>query len=497
MKDDYWNTILTSSRITSESLSGLHGDSTGYFNVIKKINKDLNAFVFYNENIQTRKVDAVHGDATHAASSTHSIPCAIKSNIAMKGMPLHCASNLLKDFTSPVHASAIAQLLDAGFSIVGLTNMDEFGMGSSTTHSIFGRTANPWDIGRSPGGSSGGSAAAVAAGMVPFALGSDTGGSVRQPAMFCGVWGLKPSYGAVSRYGLVAYSSSLDVIGIIAEQPSWLRKIFSIIKVKGRDPKDTSSFYPQKTPSEQVKKVAVYIPRRNIAEEIRNGMLLAVQQYRNIGYEVTEIDLPIFDYAAAVYLNISTAEASSNLARFDGIRYGTRDATAQSSADLVRRSRNAGFGSEVKLRVLTGAYILQSGFQDQYYTKARALQKHIQKTLLSLFKHYDLLILPVFPTQSFRFDDTQLSDFAQKLGDTFSVVANLAGLPAASFPVAWYNGLPMGAQVVGPLYTEDRICLFLENTAHLFEHRYSPYAKKFFEHSSRDLQDREAMMKDL
>ncbi len=451
-----------------------------YKTALQETNKDLNAFTYFSD----------LAEAASAATDL-AVPFAVKANIAVKDRPLTCASRLLEQVTSPIDSSVFAALSRSGAQLAGITNMDEFGMGSSTIHSIFGRTNNPWDTGRSPGGSSGGSASAVAAGMVPFALGSDTGGSIRQPAMFCGVWGLKPSYGAVSRYGLVAYSSSLDVIGIIAEDPQWLETVFSTIRVKGRDALDASSYYPSTEPSDTTKRIAYFVPDEDVSEETKQSVLCAVEAYKKAGYEVTKIDLSLFRYAAAVYMTISTAEASSNLARFDGIRYGSRGGGfAEDGANLIRTARNKGFASEVKLRVLTGAYVLRSGFQDQYYTKALALRSRIRRTLLSVFSNYDLLVLPVFPTQSFSFDDDSMDDFRQKQGDTFSVVANLSGLPAAACPVAWHNGLPSGIQVVGPRYAEKRICRFLCATKDLFEHRHSPYAKSFFEKTERGQEDR-------
>lgn len=462
-----------------------------YMQAIKEVNKDLNAFVYFNSLDSSQ--DKAHAQKPIEGTGTSlSVPFAVKSNIAIKGKPLTCASKLLENFVSPISATAVQALERNGAQLAGLTNMDEFGMGSSTVHSIFGRTNNPWDIERSPGGSSGGSAVAVSSGMVPFALGSDTGGSIRQPSMFCGVWGLKPSYGAVSRYGLVAYASSLDVIGIIAEDPDWLDLVFSIIKVNGRDPRDASSFYPADQPPETVKKIAAFIPKENITDEIRQALLLAIARYKEAGYQVEEIDLSIFDYAPAVYLNISTAEASANLARFDGIRYGNRAGMSENSNALVRLARSKGFGKEVQFRVLTGGYVLQSGFQDQYYKKSLLLRNRIRKTLLSLFTQYDLIVLPAFPTQSFLFNDTEMNEFMQKLGDTFSVVANLAGIPAAACPVMWENGLPAGVQLLGPHYSEKRICSFLQKTKHLFEHRYSPYTKTFFEKTGREAQERKA-----
>ena len=469
----YWKQQLTAPHIDT------------YIQSIKEINKDINAFIVYNDVSEITTSQKQNTIADKTATALDGIPFAIKSNIAVKGHTLNCASSLLEHFKSPVTASAVQSIFNNGAKCIGFTNMDEFGMGSSTTHSIYGKTTNPWDIQRSPGGSSGGSASAVASGTVPFALGSDTGGSIRQPAMFCGAWGLKPSYGAISRYGLVTYSSSLDVIGIIAEDPYWLDTVFSVMKVQKQDIHDASSFYPTTIPSTKVKKIATYIPKGHITDTMQKSMQDAIKVYRKAGYEVEEIDLSLFEYAPAVYLTISTAEASANLARFDGIRYGNRGGFTENALSLVQNARNNGLGEEVKLRIITGGYVLQSGFQYQYYTKALDLRKHIRKTLLSVLSSYDLLMLPVFPTQSFLFNDKNMNDFFQKKGDTYSVVANLSGLPAIACPIGIYETLPSGIQMLGPHYSEKRLCKFAIDTKELFEHHHSPYAKLFFDKTSR------------
>ncbi len=474
---EYWKKQLSSSHIET------------YTNAIKEVNEHINAFVVCNTPSEIVAPQEQSNDSTQSSAALSNIPFAIKSNIAVQGHTVNCASALLEHFKSPITASAVQSIFNNGAKCVGFTNMDEFGMGSSTVHSIYGRTNNPWDLQRSPGGSSGGTAAAVSAGTVPFALGSDTGGSIRQPAMFCGAWGLKPSYGAVSRYGLVAYSSSLDVIGIIAEDPYWLDTVFSVMKVQERDAHDASSFYPKTVPSTEVKKIAAYIPKKeDITEQMYRTMQDAMKGYRNAGYEVEEIDLSIFEYAPAVYLTISTAEASANLARFDGIRYGNRGGFAENASSLVQNARNHGLGEEVKLRIITGGYVLQSGFQDQYYTKALSLRKHIRKTLVSILSHYDMLMLPVFPTQAFLFEDKNMNDFAQKIGDTYSVVANLSGLPAISCPTGLYDQLPSGIQMIGPYYSEKRLCKFAADTKHIFEHHRSAHAQAFFKRTSQQIQ---------
>ncbi len=442
---------------------------------IHSVNKDINAFVELYKNAKYEKTDD---------TLLTEVPFAIKSNISLKGEILSCASKILEHFISPIHATAVKQLLEAGAVPLGRTNMDEFGMGSDTTHSIYGRTRNPWDLDYSPGGSSGGSAAAVASGCVPFALGSDTGGSVRQPAMFCGVWGLKPTYGSVSRYGLVAYSSSLDVIGIIAEHPKWLRDVFSVIRVQtatedsdARDPNDTSSFYPFSRPSPKAKRIGICISNKDIEvdKSIQNAIKRTKKIYESLGYETVDIDLPFVKYSPAVYLNLSTAEASANLARFDGIRYGDRGGFAENREQLVRNARNSGLGEEVKLRILTGAFVLRSGFQDKYYSIAQKLRVHIRSEILKMFKTVDLIVSPVSPKPVFRFDDDSMDEFQQKLCDAYSVIANITGIPAVSAPIC-FDDMPISVQIMAPHYGEERLFSFLDATSGYFEHKWSPYA---------------------
>jgi aspartyl-tRNA(Asn)/glutamyl-tRNA(Gln) amidotransferase subunit A len=387
----------------------------------------------------------------------------VKDNIAVRGYQLTCGSRLLEGVVSPYTATAVERLQHAGAVVAGKTNLDEFGMGSSTENSAFKRTLNPFDHGRVPGGSSGGSAAAVAAGIVDFALGSDTGGSVRQPASFCGLFGLKPTYGAVSRYGLVAYASSLEVIGVLAKSVDLVERVFSAMR--GEDPRDHSSlaWKPAARPAARGKHRAlrVGLPREctgeGLAPEVRRTLETTKERLAGLGHPVVEVGLTTLEHVVAAYYVIATAEASANLARFDGIRYGRRAEGAVNPEELVLASRSAGFGDEVKLRILLGTYVLRSGFQDQYYLRAQKVRTAIRTDFARAFKDVDLLLMPVYPVPPFAPGSAEADPFAQKLADVYTCSANLAGLPALAFPAAVEAGLPIGMQLVAPPFAEDRL----------------------------------------
>jgi aspartyl-tRNA(Asn)/glutamyl-tRNA(Gln) amidotransferase subunit A len=394
----------------------------------------------------------------------------VKDNIAVRGYQLTCGSRLLEGVVSPYTATAVERLQHAGAVVAGKTNLDEFGMGSSTENSAFKRTLNPFDHGRVPGGSSGGSAAAVAAGIVDFALGSDTGGSVRQPASFCGLFGLKPTYGAVSRYGLVAYASSLEVIGVLAKSVDLVERVFAAMR--GEDPRDHSSLpwepaarpVARPAPSKAAargKPLRVGLPREctgeGLAPEVRRTLETTKARLAGLGHPVVEVDLPTLEHVVAAYYVIATAEASANLARFDGIRYGRRAGGAVNPEELVLASRSAGFGDEVKLRILLGTYVLRSGFQDQYYLRAQKVRTAIRTDFARVFDSADLLLMPVYPVPPFAPGSAEADPFAQKLADVYTCSANLAGLPALAFPAAVESGLPIGMQLVAPPFAEDRL----------------------------------------
>jgi aspartyl-tRNA(Asn)/glutamyl-tRNA(Gln) amidotransferase subunit A len=397
------------------------------------------------------------GPDSAATGPLAGVPFGVKDNIAVRRFRLSCGSRILGSFVSPYTATAVAKLQAAGAVVAGKTNLDEFGMGSSTENSAFQTTSNPWDLSRVPGGSSGGSAAAVAGGAVPFALGSDTGGSVRQPAAFCGVYGLKPTYGSVSRYGLVAYASSLEVIGVAAKKVETIERVFELMR--GKDPLDQTSLDYRPAGRRKAGNV-IGIPREAsevaMHADVKKTLESTKAAFGRMGYEVVEVSLPTLEYVVSCYYIIATAEASANLARFDGIRYGMR-APADNPEQLMIRTRNEGFGGEVKLRVLLGTYVLRSGFQDEYYVRAQKVRTAIRRDFERSFAGVDLILMPVYPVPPFQRGSSDADPFSQKLADIFTCSANLAGLPALSFPAAVENGLPIGMQLIAPPFAESRL----------------------------------------
>ncbi|MCK5157172.1 MAG: Asp-tRNA(Asn)/Glu-tRNA(Gln) amidotransferase subunit GatA [Spirochaetales bacterium] len=394
----------------------------------------------------------------NSGSLLSGIPFGVKDNIAVENFQLSCGSKILESFISPYSATAVKRLLAAGAIPVGKVNMDEFGMGSSTENSAYKRTVNPWDHTRVPGGSSGGSAAAVAAGLVPFALGSDTGGSVRQPAAFCGTYGLKPTYGAVSRFGLVAYASSLECVGILADSVDMMRKVFGVIA--GRDPMDqTSSGSPPASSKASTPPYTIGVLSRieGLDPAVAETYNETIEQMKSMGWKIREISLDTRKYVVPAYYTIAAAEASANLARYAGIRYGMREKEAADHESMVRLTRENGFGDEVKLRILLGIYVLRSGFQDQYYVRAQKIRTLIRNEINKIFTQADMILMPVFPTQAFRFGSEEMTPFQQKLADKYTVTANLAGIPALSFPAGQKNNLPSGLQLMAPDFCENRL----------------------------------------
>ncbi len=405
------------------------------------------------------------------------IPLGIKDNVVTAGWPTTCASRILAGWIPPYDATVVRRLRANGALLAGKTNCDEFAMGSSTENSAFLTTRNPWDRSRVPGGSSGGSAAAVASGLVPGALGSDTGGSIRQPAAFCGVVGLKPTYGRVSRYGLVAFGSSLDQIGPLARTVRDAAAILQVIA--GQDPRDsTSSSHPTENYlgeiGKDVRGLRVGVPVEWFGEgldpEIRSHVQAAVSRLEKLGCSVEEIRLPHTEYAIAAYYIIAPAEASSNLARYDGVRYGFRASRPQDLQDLYRRTRSEGFGSEVKRRIMIGTYVLSSGYYDAYFLKAAKVRTLIRQDYLQAFQRVDLLVGPTTPTLPFGLGEKSEDPLAMYLSDVYTVTANLAGIPALSLPCGFSrSGLPVGLQLLGPAFSEG----VLLRTAHALEAEFA------------------------
>ena len=402
------------------------------------------------------------------------IPIAIKDNICTKGVATTCASNMLKSFVSPYESTASSKLLSAGGICLGKTNLDEFAMGSSTETSIFGVTSNPWDINRVPGGSSGGSAASVAAGFCLAAIGSDTGGSIRQPASFCGVVGLKPTYGRVSRWGLVAFASSLDQIGPITNTVSDAAEI--LYSISGKDPFD-STCLDNPVPNyltdlnKSIKGLKIGIIKEcfehpGLNQEVKESVLSGVDRFKTLGAEIIEVECPRFNDGIATYYVIAPSEASANLARYDGVKYGYRSNEGSNLIDMTSKSRAEGFGDEVQRRILIGTYALSAGYSDAYYKKAQKVRTLIRKDFDNAFKSVDILLTPTCPTTAFLKGDFFNDPLSMYLSDLLTVPVNLSGLPAISIPCGFdAKGLPIGLQLIGNVLEENKIL----NAANIFE----------------------------
>ncbi|MEN9403491.1 MAG: Glutamyl-tRNA(Gln) amidotransferase subunit [Verrucomicrobiota bacterium] len=391
------------------------------------------------------------------------IPVGLKDVIAVEGQPLTCSSKMLANFISPYDATVTTRLKAAGVIPFGRLNMDEFAMGSSTENSAFHPTANPWDLSRVPGGSSGGSAAAVAAGELPWTLGSDTGGSIRQPAALCGIVGLKPTYGLVSRYGLAAYASSLDQIGTLAHTVEDAALLLGVIA--GHDERDSTSFRAEVPDyraglSRRKGPWRLGVPKEffgaGLDPEVASAVQAAITHYRQAGCEIREVSLPFAaEYAIAVYYLIATAEASSNLARYDGVRYGHRSAKAKDVVDLYFQSRAEGFGDEVKRRIILGTHVLSSGYYDAYYLRAQKVRTLIRNEFSAVLQDCDALLSPTSPTAAFKIGEKSSDPLAMYLTDIYTISVNLAGLPGISVPCGFTtSGLPIGLQIIGRPFDE-------------------------------------------
>ena len=388
------------------------------------------------------------------------VPIAIKDNICTSGMPTTAASRILQGYRPPYDATVVQRIRDAGGIPIGKTNLDEFGMGSSCEHSAFGPTRNPWDRERVPGGSSGGSAAAVSAGMAPLALGSDTGGSIRQPAALCGVVGLKPTYGLVSRYGLIAFASSLDQVGPMARTVDDVTLLLEAIA--GPDPRDSTASPDPVKPLrgeglDGVKGMRIGLPREylhGVDQAIEEKIREAANLLQGGGAQIEEIQLPLTPYGIACYYLLCTAEASSNLARYDGVHYGMRETSAEGIIDMVSLTREKGFGKEVKLRILLGTFVLSAGFYDAYYKNASRVRSKIRQEFDEAFKEVDAVIGPTSPVTAFPLGEKVEDPLKMYLCDALTVAVNLAGLPGLSLPCGLASGLPVGLQVIGRPFGE-------------------------------------------
>ena len=444
---------------------------------IQGVDGRLHTFLSYDAADALAQADAA--DLALAAGATHTqrpllgVPVAIKDVIAVKDQPLNCGSKILGKFISPYDATVIQRLKAAGAVVFGRLNMDEFAMGSSTENSAFQVTCNPWDVSRIPGGSSGGSAAAVAADECVAALGSDTGGSIRQPAALCGCVGLKPSYGRVSRYGLVAFASSLDQIGCFAKETRDAATVLEVLS--GADRCDSTSV-PQPVPhyaaslTGDIKGLKLGLPREymvgGLDPEVKQAIDAAVKQLEKLGAEIVDVSLPHTDYAIAAYYIIATAEASANLARFDGIRYGLRIDGADPIA-LYGKTRGAGFGPEVKRRIILGTYVLSSGYYDAYYLRAQKVRTLIRNDFLKAFEKVDALVTPTSPTAAFKIGEKADDPLQMYLMDIFTISANLSGICGISIPCGFTKTpkLPIGLQLLGKPFGEEAIL----RVAHAYE----------------------------
>lgn len=441
---------------------------TELFKKIKIVDKDINAYITLCEDSALKEAKIIDDKVLKGESlgKLAGIPIAIKDNICTDGIKTTCASKMLNDFIPPYDATVIKKLKKEDAIIIGKTNMDEFAMGSSTENSAFKVTKNPVDLSRVPGGSSGGSASAVGAGIAPIALGSDTGGSIRQPASFCGVIGLKPTYGLVSRYGLIAFASSLDQIGPLARSVEDCALCLEV--VSGNDEMDNTSSKDIKNEdylkdlSKDVKNMKIAIPkeffREGLDKEIEAKVKEGIEKLKSQGATVETISFPITDEGLSSYYVISSAEASSNLARYDGVRYGYRTKEFKDVYELMENSRTESFGEEVKRRIMLGTYALSSGYYDAYYKRALKFKKKIKNEFKRIFKEYDLIISPTSPVLPFKIGERKDNPLEMYLADIYTVNINIAGVPAISVPFGKSKeGLPIGIQLIGPHFGEKQL----------------------------------------
>ena len=438
-----------------------------YCKKINEVDKDVQAFITPLTEEAVKKAEEIQAkiDNGEISGEFAGIPIGIKDNICTKGIKTTCASKMLENFVSPYNATVMEKLNKENMINLGKLNMDEFAMGGSTEYSYFKKTRNPHNLNKVPGGSSGGSAAAVAANMVPWALGSDTGGSIRQPASFCGVVGLKPTYGLVSRYGLVAFASSLDQIGPITKDVYDSAMLLNLIA--GYDERDTTSENIEKKDytkclKNDVKGLKIGVPKEffgeGINEEVKATLEKTIEKYKELGAEVEEISLDIAKYSLATYYIIACAEASSNLGRFDGIRYGYRTPEFSNLKELYKKSRSEGFGDEVKRRIILGTYVLSSGYYDAYYKKAQQVRTLVMNEFNKAFQKYDVLLTPTSPTVAFDIGSKSDNPLEMYLADICTVSLNIAGLPGISIPVGKdKEGMPIGMQLIGNRFQEETI----------------------------------------
>ena len=450
---------LESGELTSEEIT------KSYLDRIKEVDPEVKAYISVMEEEAIEKAKKIDSrrKAGEKLNKFAGIPIGIKDNMCITGTKTTCSSKMLENFVAPYDATVIEKLNEEELIYLGKLNMDEFAMGSSTEHSAFFKTHNPWDLNRVPGGSSGGSAAAVAANIAPWTLGSDTGGSIRQPASLCGVVGLKPTYGLASRYGLVAFASSLDQIGPITKDVTDSAILLNLIA--GHDEKDSTTVDMEKKDYTKylvndVKGMRIGIPKEYIGEgineEVKQAILDVAKKYEEMGAIVEDCSFEYGKYATSVYYIIADAEASSNLGRFDGIRYGYRTENFNNLKDIYKNSRSEGFGPEVKRRIMVGTYVLSSGYYDAYYKKAQKVRTVITNAYNELFEKYDVLLTPTSPITAFKIGEKSNNPLEMYLADICTVPVNIAGLPGMSVPCTLdSNGLPIGFQLIAKQFNEE------------------------------------------
>ena len=438
-----------------------------FFEKIKTDDEKIKAYITLCEEEALKEAEEVQAriDNGEEIGPLAGIPIAIKDNMCTKGTKTTCASKMLENFIPPYDATVVTRLKEAGAIIIGKTNMDEFAMGGSTEHSAFFKTHNPVNLNKVPGGSSGGSAAAVAGSMAPISLGSDTGGSIRQPAAFCGIVGMKPTYGLISRYGLVAFASSFDQIGPFAKDVEDTANLLNVIA--GHDEMDSTSAKLDKVDYTKalvndVKGMKIGVPKEfmgeGVNEEVKVAVKNAVEKFKALGAEVSECSLEIAEYALPTYYIVACAEASSNLARFDGIRYGYRTSNYESLDDIYKNSRSEGFGEEVKRRIILGTYVLSSGYYDAYYKKAQKVRTLVKEGYEKVFENYDLILTPTAPSVAFDIGSKVDNPLEMYMADLMTVSINLAGVPAISIPCGKdKEGMPIGLQLISKHFNESKI----------------------------------------
>jgi len=441
-----------------------------YIDAVEKNDNRYNAFLTVAKEKALARAKEIQSriDSGEALSPFAGVPIAVKDNISTEGIETTCASKMLKGYTPVFNATVIEKLGKAGLVVIGKTNMDEYAMGGSSETGASGPVHNPWDTARVAGGSSGGSVAAVVSGEIPIALGSDTGGSIRQPCAFCGATGIKPTYGSVSRYGLIAYASSLDQIGPIGQNIDDCAALLSIIS--GPDTRDSTCVIGKpfefgdgetRVPS-GLQGVKIGLPRNyfsgGIDDEVKNAVLAVSKEFEASGATIEEFEMPLMDYVIPTYYIIACAEASSNLSRYDGLKYGYRSAKAQSLSEVYRLSRSEGFGLEVKRRIMLGSFVLSSGYYDAYYKKALQVRALIKDAYTRLLARFDMILSPVAPTTAYKIGDNIGDPMKMYMGDIYTVSINLAGLPSVALPCGFDTaGLPIGFQLIGDAFSESKL----------------------------------------